>query len=927
MLIKKAHDISKKEIANRWNESEEIIESEIENDMIAIEEKEKSNAPSIVEVENWEALSDEELNKSLENSDGNETGEFLASLNEVQTEEVLSKNTILLKESFIYEMEEAALNGDEVMAKEPEKMKYYEKVLKDYKEEQEEKTKTVSSRATTNTNKKNGWFFITLLGDGKTTKIRIDTTLTEAYAPKKQGKVKKVTITPESNNHNVALSSYHSALQLDGGNSGTYGVFACKLSYTKSPHVYGTEGAAVGLANDSIGRFNFRDYHRNNSLPDTSNNGGHLLTPGTQTLSIQIFTPHMGFRPSKKDGSYAHASKILLFRPYKNKLTVNPNGGTWQGSGAIQVFEENGGVTKQIPNPVPAVGVNVNFNGNGGTAQKENIRATKSFTNWSKTGIGGGTLNGTTYTYCAGTNAPITPITQNVLTANYKNNAIQLPNAIREDYMFQGWYTSPTGGSLVGKAGESYTPSSEITLYAQWESTKYNLTVNPNGGEWKENSNQQTITIAYNNTIEIPIPTKKGSTFVGWTLIGNGSSITSLTENATFTMGNQNATLTANWIVNRSTLEVNPNGGKWNGTFSHTIFSNQEYNTKIDIPEPTWETQWQITFDGNGGTPEKANMSTKKQFSRWIKSTNFNGNLTNTNYTFGEKNGATDIITAQYNNPKIKLPNATKEGYFFKGWYSSPDSEADRIGLAGEEYEVTQTTTLYAQWEANQVQGIKIWNDFDNAEGTRPDSYTLQLYANGEYVKQETFKGETWLFSDLEKNTSEVMYTVKEIEVPGYETIYAGNNVIINHLKTNATVKIVKKEEESEKLLQNAQFEIFKVNEDETLTSTKNTVTTDAKGEAYVNLPIGEYALKEIKAPDGYILSDETFYFNIEDIEAGSVVITYQKELGKVEGIATIKDIVFNQVEGGSYKGGYLEVGQTNQRYAYIAEYNRNGGN
>ena len=34
---------------------------------------------------------------------------------------------------------------------------------------------------------------------------------------------------------------------------------------------------------------------------------------------------------------------------------------------------------------------------------------------------------------------------------------------------FKGWYTAPVGGTCVGGAGESYTPSGDITLYAKYE--------------------------------------------------------------------------------------------------------------------------------------------------------------------------------------------------------------------------------------------------------------------------------------------------------------------------------------------------------------------------------------------------------------------------------------------------------------------------
>ena len=50
-----------------------------------------------------------------------------------------------------------------------------------------------------------------------------------------------------------------------------------------------------------------------------------------------------------------------------------------------------------------------------------------------------------------------------------KGDAVSLPTPTRTGYTFKGWYDAATGGNLIGKAGASYTPSGNITLYAQWE--------------------------------------------------------------------------------------------------------------------------------------------------------------------------------------------------------------------------------------------------------------------------------------------------------------------------------------------------------------------------------------------------------------------------------------------------------------------------
>jgi uncharacterized repeat protein (TIGR02543 family) len=50
-------------------------------------------------------------------------------------------------------------------------------------------------------------------------------------------------------------------------------------------------------------------------------------------------------------------------------------------------------------------------------------------------------------------------------------NPIHLRSSVglaKPGFTFAGWYSSPTGGILVGKSGAFFTPTASVTLYAQW---------------------------------------------------------------------------------------------------------------------------------------------------------------------------------------------------------------------------------------------------------------------------------------------------------------------------------------------------------------------------------------------------------------------------------------------------------------------------
>ena len=178
-------------------------------------------------------------------------------------------------------------------------------------------------------------------------------------------------------------------------------------------------------------------------------------------------------------------------------LTVNPNGGTWNGSTASNTYTQQVNSTMTIANPTISNYV-VTFNENGGRIIGDNVgEVNRRFLNWTNTGYKG--LNGTTYTFGS---------TNGTITANYSDGTITLPEATRSGYILTGWYTASSGGTKFGNAGVSYPVTSNLTLYAQWTAGTSSLVVNPNGGTWRGSKEAQTIYGTYDTsvTIEDPVP-------------------------------------------------------------------------------------------------------------------------------------------------------------------------------------------------------------------------------------------------------------------------------------------------------------------------------------------------------------------------------------------------------------------------------------
>ena len=120
----------------------------------------------------------------------------------------------------------------------------------------------------------------------------------------------------------------------------------------------------------------------------------------------------------------------------------------------------------------------------------------------------------------------------------------------------------------VGNVSEAYTVNVPI---------KYNLTINPNGGKYNDSGDNTVVELQNATSANIAIPTRVGYDFTGWTLNGEGSTLTysgnSLTRPAVFTMGPQDATVTANWQARNDTAyQVR----HW----KQKIYDNQDENVK-----------------------------------------------------------------------------------------------------------------------------------------------------------------------------------------------------------------------------------------------------------------------------------------------------------------------------------------------------------
>ena len=260
------------------------------------------------------------------------------------------------------------------------------------------------------------------------------------------------------------------------------------------------------------------------------------------------------------------------------------------------------------------------------------------------------------------------------------NNILTLRGALftRAGYTQVGWSTVD-GGEKVYGFEDVYTQNEALTLYPVWNTNKYTITFDTNGG-----SEIAPITQDYGTKITAPDkPTRKGYTFKGWD------------KEIPETMPAENMTVKAQWEINQYTIAFDINGG------SEIAPITQDYGTEITAPDNP--TRKGYTFKGWDKEIPKTmpaeNITVKAQWK-----------INQYTITF-DTNGGSDIapITQDYGTEITAPDNPTRKGYTFKGW----DKEIPETMPA-------ENITITARWKDTEkptgeiIIGTNKWNEFLN---------------------------------------------------------------------------------------------------------------------------------------------------------------------------------------------------------------------
>ena len=101
--------------------------------------------------------------------------------------------------------------------------------------------------------------------------------------------------------------------------------------------------------------------------------------------------------------------------------------------------------------------------------------------------------------------------------------------------------------------------------------------------------------------------------------------------------------------------------------------------------------------------------------------------------------------------------------------------------------------------EGTEFSGQKIWDDGNNQDGKRPESITVNLFANGEKIDSKAVKADAegnwkYSFKNLPKyaNGQLISYTVTEDAVPEYTAEISGTTIINKYQPGKTSISVVK---------------------------------------------------------------------------------------------------------------------------------------
>ncbi|MFM5952344.1 MAG: InlB B-repeat-containing protein [Micrococcales bacterium] len=272
---------------------------------------------------------------------------------------------------------------------------------------------------------------------------------------------------------------------------------------------------------------------------------------------------------------------------------------------------------------------------------------------------------------------------------------LELIEATWPGHVFLGWYDDPIEGNLVGNQSDLLTPTADITLYAHWSESAFEVKFFKNSDEAIGTMSRQLGSSAAR--LRLNSFSRFGYEFAGWST-ETGATVVEYLDNDQYDFA-RDMNLYAIWTPKRFQVDFDPNGNGDPVETQHFTYG----SNPLTMPSPTWAHHvfvgWYSAENGFVGTGGDSISPTenKTYFAHWrneiVYRVQFDSNSGNGEATHPE-------ITQSSENSSVTLSNRgtiERYGYSFQGWALSPtatEAEFDEL----DDYLPTEDVTFYAVW-------------------------------------------------------------------------------------------------------------------------------------------------------------------------------------------------------------------------------------
>ena len=340
-------------------------------------------------------------------------------------------------------------------------------------------------------------------------------------------------------------------------------------------------------------------------------------------------------------------------------------------------------------------------------------------------------FNGGTSTQYPGDSVTFTQVKGDMVTA---------PSLSLAGQNFRGWLNLGDGKTYTAEQVAAAAITGDTSYVALWETLTYNVTYL----NYNESEGSLVVPTVYDQAPAAPAVTPAGGyVFQYWEVTDpasgvmvNGDLKTQLSANdLTELKVTQNITLTASFVATNYKVTFEANGGEFpaEATTETTASYGGMIPAGFAVPEPTREGSsflgWMRTGDPKRYSSDEVKTLAITGDTVFIAV--WSGDVqVNFNANGGTITSTTDFLTGQSGSTMTGLPQVSRTGYDFTGWYT--DAACQKPAGSGGSYTFpADSTTWYAGWRAKTV---TITFDYSGGKVGDAESSTLDRAYNGTVV-------------------------------------------------------------------------------------------------------------------------------------------------------------------------------------------------